>query len=111
MARLLRPALTQALITPDRRGEFPAPLGITPHAAPWRREAIHLKAHRNGHMWPIAADLQQGTSLAPEPPAPMSAAPPATAQASIPLCRHCGLPCDVVVFSRASGPFCCVGCE
>ena len=27
------------------------------------------------------------------------------------LCRHCGLPCDIVVFSGASGPFCCVGCE
>ena len=41
----------------------------------------------------------------------MSATTPATAQPSISLCRHCGLPCDTVVFSGASGPFCCVGCE
>ena len=41
----------------------------------------------------------------------MSAATSATAQPPISLCRHCGLPCDIVVFSGASGPFCCVGCE
>ena len=41
----------------------------------------------------------------------MSAAVPAPEAEPRTLCRHCGLPCDVVVVSPEKGPFCCIGCE